>query len=95
MKTWKLKVNVRRKHIEQGVCDDPKNCAVARALLDKTSVSQVDVFGAGDGFIRVKRKGGRWFACYVPDNFIDRFDLREERSKLKPLSFVLKLKEVA
>ena len=94
MKTKKLKVEVRRKEIKNGKCQDRFGCAIALGLLRIPGLIEPCVGQAWMSFIYQ----GSYYSVATPyraGRFMSRFDDTDdepaEKAKLKPFSFQLAL----
>jgi len=88
-----VKVNVTKKDIGTGICSDPGNCPIARAILritDKSTAVSVGndsiEFYSGESFERDYL--GTTKTPKVADHFISDFDTR---IAVKPFSFKLRV----
>jgi len=89
-----LKVQVKAKHIKNGVCASTSSCALALAVLDAIP-SAVSVIILNDIAITHDDGGYTYYGITRrASNFIDTFDWQEYSDKrVKPTSFVFKQHE--
>ena len=82
-----LKVEVKAKHIKQGICADVAKCALALAVLDAVPTA-IAVYILNDITITHKDGGSTDYAITKrADEFIDRFD---DSKRAKPATFLFK-----
>jgi hypothetical protein len=96
VRAWR--VEVTQKHINDGVCGNPKRCAVAQAISEIEGMEDVDVrLSVPQGSFRVQRAvayfnwQGKTYAVALPPEvarFIAAFDKAEQ---VKPFVFEMSL----